>query len=610
MQQLIYDIKEIIDNIKIALQKVKIVTELSKFIIKVEKHIEYVYIDVNEIDKIKNLSDVYKNFIINTLEMNITSYEELKYLLQKILKTLTDMYLIFNETTDSLVDINVDKYLKRLRYSLHKLYEAVDLLDNQKRVLSIAKFSDKNVVILGKNGSGKTSLARKLQNMSKNAQYVLIPAVRILELSEKSIRQNNGNIHNIDTFSFNFNSNIGAKNINYVEYSFMNALSVLRETHRDGICNDSSLLYKLQQTWSDLFPNRTIDISGQVFNILNREEKQDINTLSDGEKMALFIIAIVLLAKPKSYIVIDEPENNINIAILNELYDRVEALRDDCVFIYITHSLDLAVGRYDATKLWMKRFDHKAGQPIFEEIKIDDTIIPEELYIELLGYKKPLLFCEGTKSSIDYQLFNIIFKDYVIVPVGNCDEVIKALNVTRTCSQLNISAIAIIDRDFRDNEELQRLQCNGVYHYDFYKIENLLCAPEILEFVLKKQLLAGEQIQIGKDKLCEVFKSNYDNFKNKFEKFKFQNGIKSIINSNKTTDDIKQEINFFISGSMVLDFPDSNASYEDILRFYPDKKLIPYGKEADKDKIIKTIRANKDLQQIIRDTYFSIVPKL
>mgnify|MGYP003460021106 CR=1 FL=1 len=41
------------------------------------------------------------------------------------------------------------------------------------------------------------------------------------------------------------------------------------------------------------------------------------------------------------------------------------------------------------------------------EILNEEMPIPEQLYLEVLGSRKPVIFLEGDNSSIDYEIYNI-----------------------------------------------------------------------------------------------------------------------------------------------------------------------------------------------------------
>ena len=89
------------------------------------------------------------------------------------------------------------------------------------------------------------------------------------------------------------------------------------------------------------------------------------------------------------------------------LWDKLEQIIKDCTFVYLTHNVDFAVSRINATILWNKSFT----VPDSWDIKVIplNTEIPDELLVEIAGSRKNVLFCEGEKSSLDYKaLFNFI----------------------------------------------------------------------------------------------------------------------------------------------------------------------------------------------------------
>lgn len=78
--------------------------------------------------------------------------------------------------------------------------------------------------------------------------------------------------------------------------------------------------------------------------------KYPFMSLSDGEKAVFYYIAHILLAKDNSYIIVDEPENHLHLALIMKLWDALELVRSDCQFIYLTHNLEFAASRNNAEK--------------------------------------------------------------------------------------------------------------------------------------------------------------------------------------------------------------------------------------------------------------------
>ena len=75
--------------------------------------------------------------------------------------------------------------------------------------------------------------------------------------------------------------------------------------------------------------------------------------MSDGERAAFFYISTVVAAPNQSFIVVDEPENHLNPAIYNKIWDRLIEIRTDCQFIFISHTMDFISARsnYELVKI-------------------------------------------------------------------------------------------------------------------------------------------------------------------------------------------------------------------------------------------------------------------
>ena len=78
--------------------------------------------------------------------------------------------------------------------------------------------------------------------------------------------------------------------------------------------------------------------------------------MSDGEREIFYFLGEVLSAPANSIIIIDEPENHLHDLILDDLWDKLEQLRTDCTFIYITHKIEFAVSRNNSKILWIKDY--------------------------------------------------------------------------------------------------------------------------------------------------------------------------------------------------------------------------------------------------------------
>lgn len=149
--------------------------------------------------------------------------------------------------------------------------------------------------------------------------------------------------------------------------------------------------------------------------------------------------------------------------------------------------------------------------------------MPKELVIELLGARKNILFCEGSKESLDYKVYTTIFEnEIVVIPVGGHKDVINYTKASNKSGLLEGKAYGIIDRDYHSEEILDYYKRDKIYHLEFNEIEMFLLTEEILESVLKGNYLpdeCSEKIQNFKDKVIEEVKERKNYIINKSIKF-------------------------------------------------------------------------------------------
>ena len=133
----------------------------------------------------------------------------------------------------------------------------------------------------------------------------------------------------------------------------------------------------------------------------------------------------------------------------------------------------------------------------FEFEFLGDTLegIPTELLVEIVGSRKPILFCEGTKAEIDCKVYESLFgAKYTVIPTGNCLTVEKSTVLCNLhASVYNVqSAIGIIDSDLKDESQIKELKKKGIYALYCNEIEMFL----IDEYLFKKVL---ERVFIKED---------------------------------------------------------------------------------------------------------------
>ncbi len=238
-----------------------------------------------------------------------------------------------------------------------------------------------------------------------------------------------------------------------------------------------SYLDSVKRIWESVITHRELDLSDLSVNVSGYSGKE----MSDGERLIFYIIGQVVCAKENQIIIIDEPENHLHKSVVKKMYDQLEVLRPDCKFIYLTHDIDFAFTRISANKIWIKSYSDEIWD---YEILNDNMPIPEQLYLEVLGSRKPIIFIEGDDSSIDYKLYERVYQEYLIKPLGGCEKVIqsvKAFNEQREFH--NIESYGIIDRDRRTDVDVQALNSKNIWVLDVAEVENLFLIEEVVNAV-------------------------------------------------------------------------------------------------------------------------------
>jgi hypothetical protein len=232
-------------------------------------------------------------------------------------------------------------------------------------------------------------------------------------------------------------------------------------------------------------PQRTLTIfDDKVEAQTNTGTKYQAQQMSDGERVTVYLIGQALCAPPGAIVIIDEPEIHLHRAIQGILWDKIEAARPDCTFIYITHDLDFAATRASAQKIWLKAFD--GTNWVWEEIP-QGPVLPDALLFQVLGSRRPILFVEGDESSYDLAVYTALYPKEMVVPRHSCEKVVEA---TKSMSDLttlhNLSLRGLVDRDRRSDEEVDALRGAGVLVADVAEVENLLCLPAAMDAVAEQ----------------------------------------------------------------------------------------------------------------------------
>lgn len=357
--------------------------------------------------------------------------------------------------------------------------------------------------------------------------------------------------------------------------------------HSEGrSLENNSILHKIKSIWESVLPHRELVIeAGRVKTKMSDGNSGLYNAsdMSDGERVVFYLIGQCLTADKNSILVIDEPELHIHKSIHSKLWSKLESEREDCLFVYITHDLEFAAQKSSAEKIWVKSYDGSNWEwsvlPEFEEL-------PEDLVLEVLGARTSVIFVEGAPNSFDLQLYSLFYSNYLVIPKGNCENVIKVvrgLNESGLISDKNV--FGIIDRDRRVSAEISNLGKHNISVLDVAEVENLFILPDLIRLACESLEYNYEEKQAEiVSKVIESLKKDLNVQISKRTSSEIRHRLLSFNDKSNGLDKIKASYTDVISGidvegiysDVAKDFDEVMTSehYLDILKLYNRKSLL------------------------------------
>ncbi len=240
-----------------------------------------------------------------------------------------------------------------------------------------------------------------------------------------------------------------------------------------------------------MLPHRELLIltgSIQVKPIGVKEEQYDASELSDGERAIFYLIGQILLVRPNTLVIVDEPESHINKSILAKLWDAIESIRNDCAFIYLTHDIEFTISRRAATKYAVHSYSPKENQWIIEAMP-ENTGLSEEVITKIAGSRVPVLFIEGDNASLDSAIYRRVYVDFTVIPVGSSEHVIHSVASFAKHEVFHrLKCAGLVDADEREGDELKYLASMNVHVLPVSEVENILLLPKPFLAIAKLQL--------------------------------------------------------------------------------------------------------------------------
>ena len=403
----------------------------------------------------------------------------------------------------------------------------------------------KTTIIICANGSGKTRLAVYLEEqlgekahriaahraLSLNPNVDKIPEAKARQYLSYGISMNGISI--TDRKYYRWDNKAPTILLNdfdrLLQYLFAQQNNLAVENNQklnrdEEITNSKTKLDILQEVWERLLPLKKLHITAddiRVSSIGIESADYSASEMSDGERAVFYILGQVLSANEDSILIFDEPELHIHKSIISNLWDEIEKLRPDCSFLMITHDIEFAATRV-AKKYVIRNY---YSDPAWDISEIPDSELDEQTITLILGSRKPILFVEGEKTSLDMETYRLCYPEWTVIPKGACKDVIQAVSSLRKLNKdmpiLNIKCAGIVDRDTRDSSQIHELEEQGIKVLLCSEIENIFSLSSVVHEVLKIEGFNGNELNNKKEqfkgRLLDYIKNDLSD--DKLEKF-------------------------------------------------------------------------------------------
>lgn len=346
-----------------------------------------------------------------------------------------------------------------------------------------------------------------------------------------------------------------------------------------------------------------------------------IQQLSEGEKKLILVKTVLeILADEKALVLMDEPDAHLHEIRKKNLYSIMSEYTNRQI-VLATHSptfVDVA----EQEQVKMLKTDADGNVVLYEAQKI-------EAIRELTGSRfnafleKPILFCEGTSSSVEAELYPVLFPDFKVIPSGGHEEVIRNVKgYNAVLADETHKAIGIIDWDYKNNKQLSALKEEGIYSLKVVEIENVLMDILLLNVAKEQFCSADDSIDKVKKCLFEDCRINMEHQSKKYTANRIVSKIKSQITADgRTIEDFKENILHICDSSEIdklycerltyLEQMVEKSEYEKMISIYDFNHHIDrFVKDISNDyknKILRLIKKRTDLQEKLKQKYYSDV---
>lgn len=200
-----------------------------------------------------------------------------------------------------------------------------------KYYVSFAPHPDVNIIV-GINGSGKTTLLTEIENtvLKNQEECIYLPSVDNL-IAKDGRKKSTALSQYLDSYIFDMKT---GPSLMYYRMSMLDASLSVQLRVKERV---SAFLRIVNSLFGET--GKQIDIDGNKFIVYSDGDMLPLQSLSSGEKQLLLILLIVFLSDEKeSVILIDEPENSLDISWQYKLVNMLVELNPNAQFFITTHS--------------------------------------------------------------------------------------------------------------------------------------------------------------------------------------------------------------------------------------------------------------------------------